>query len=386
MELSEFILANAPLLAAECGQFAGTLLPAADSLDVEALRNHTEQMLRKIAADMQRSGPAAQRGQDAERTNAEGEALSAAQVHGDQRAEEGFTVSQTVAEFRALRAIVLRRWLETRPSIEAAGFEELIRFNEGIDQALAEAIHRYSAAITLDRSQFLGVLSHEMRTPIATILSSAHALRLAADRQSTLPPAIERTQRAARSLVSVLDDLLDYVRCGVRGGMRLTPMAFSMDELCKEVASDMSDGYPDRAIEFESDGDLRGTWDEQRITQAVQNLVTNALKCGAPRTPVLVAVRESDEGAQVVVEVHNSGPPIPPRTLESLFKPLVRGSEDDESGISLGLGLYIVREIAGAHGGRVEAESTDAGTVFRLVVPKAADGIRTSGFGNLGKN
>ena len=388
MGLSDFISANAPLIASECEVFARSLLPAADSLDSEALRDHAEGMLRTIATEMRRAQTDEQQARKAigQAREVAGKPLTAAEEHGDERAAHGFTITQTVAEFRALRAATLRLWLQTSPSLAAEHVDELIRFNEGVDQALAESVVRFAKAASRDRRQFLGVLSHELRTPLGTIVTSTHAQSLAAQQQRVLPEATERTMRAALRMQSILDDLLDYVRSGVQGGMRLTPRAVAMDELCKNIIGDLLASHRGSAIELTSDGDVQGVWDEERIAQAVTNLIGNALKYGAPGTPVRVKVSEAADGQQVEVEVHNSGARISDQTLESLFEPLVRGAGPDPSGVSLGLGLYVVREIAVAHGGKVNARSSDSGTVFTVTLPKSGDGMQASGFGRLGMN
>jgi signal transduction histidine kinase len=388
MGLSDFIAANADRIATECEVFARSLLPAAEGLDSEALRDHAKEMLMAIAADMKcPQTPDQQEEKSRGLTQAlAGAALTAAQEHGDGRAAHGFTIIQTVAEFRALRAAALRLWLQTSPSLAVSHVDELIRFNEGVDQALAESVVRYAGAVARDRSQFLGVLSHELRTPLATILTSTRAQQVAAQHQRLLPEALDRTLRAGRHIQSILDDLLDYVRSGLRGGMRLTPSTFAMDQLCRNAIDNLLASHPGRRIDFSAHGDLEGVWDEDRIFQAMTNLIGNALKYGLPDLPVRVTASETDDGSSVVVEVHNGGPRIPPHTLESLFQPLVRGRGPDPSGVSLGLGLYVVREIAAAHGGHVGVESSDADTVFRLTLPRAGDGLRPSGFGHLGMN
>lgn len=388
MGLSDFIAANAARIATECEVFARSLLPAAEDLDSEALRDHATEMLMAIAADMKRPQTPEQQ-EEKSRGLAQalaGAPLTAAQQHGDGRAAHGFTIIQTVAEFRALRAAALRLWLQTSPSLAALHVDELIRFNEGVDQALAESVVRFAGAAARDRNQFLGVLSHELRTPLATILTSARTQQIAAQHQRLLPEALDRILRAGRHIQSILDDLLDYVRSGLRGGMRLTPSAFAMDRLCKNVIDNLLAGHPGRQIEFATSGDVEGVWDEDRIFQAMANLIGNALKYGLPDLPVRVTTSEAGDRSRVVIEVHNSGPKIPPHMLESLFQPLVRGRGPDPSGVSLGLGLYVVREIAAAHGGQVSVESSNADTVFRLTLPRDGEGIRPSGFGHLGMN
>lgn len=385
MSLSDFIAANAAAIARECEAFARSLLPAAESLDSVALRDHAEAMLIAIAADMKRPQTPEQQAEKSKGNtpNGPGAPLTAAEHHGMGRAREGFTFIQGIAEFRALRAATLRLWLQSSPSLALNHVEELIRFNEGVDQALAESVLRFAAAMARDRNQFLAVLSHELRTPLGTIAASTRMQLLLAQRQHLPIEALERTSRAAGHMQSILDDLLDYVRAGERGGMRLTPRAAAMDRICEQVIADLLASHPSHRIEFTASGDLQGFWDEHRIAQAVSNLIGNAIKYSEATEPVAVKVSEIAERDAVVVEVRNSSAPIPPETLKSLFQPLVRRGPDP-SGVSLGLGLYVVREVARAHGGDVDAESTEAATVFRMTLPKTAGHVQASGFGHLG--
>jgi signal transduction histidine kinase len=117
-------------------------------------------------------------------------------------------------------------------------------------------------------------------------------------------------------------------------------------------------------IKLEKAGDLSGSWDPNRLAQAISNLVRNAVTHGEGE--VLVRVREA--GQQVELQVHNAGEPIPPDRLPLIFQPFERGNNE---GRGLGLGLYIVRAIATAHGGTVDAASSpNEGTTFRLSLPR----------------
>jgi hypothetical protein len=138
-----------------------------------------------------------------------------AELHGELRAAAGFDVNQTAAEYRALRASVIRLWMESAPTLGREEVVELTRFNEAMDEALAASILHFAAEAARMRNVFLGVLSHELRTPLSTIMASAQSLLLSAKQGDTLPKAAERTLRGARRIQSLLDDLLDYVRSGL---------------------------------------------------------------------------------------------------------------------------------------------------------------------------
>lgn len=382
--LADFISSNTALIVDECEAFARTLGPAAEDMDREALRDHIDQILVAIAADMKQPQTERERSEKSKGhapTQAD-TADPAAETHGALRAASGFDVTQTAAEYRALRASVIRLWLGTAPTLGPEQVEELTRFNEAMDQALAETLLQFATAAEASRNLFLGVLSHELRTPLGTIVGSAEMLLHVANQHPDLRDASNRILRGGRRIKSILDDLLDYVHSGKGGSMRVNPADARMDELCTRVAREVEAAYPGSRIELAQEGDMQGCWDEHRVAQAVSNLMSNAIKYGAADTPVSVALDGNAPG-EVVVAVHNRGRQIPPETLESLFQPLVRGHAEDPTGTSLGLGLFIVREIAIAHGGEVEVASSDQGTTFRVRLPRSGDAAHGSAIGQM---
>lgn len=384
--LSDFITKNNSAIVDECEAFARTLGPAAEDMDREALRDHISGILDAIAADMKSAQTDLEQSEKS-KGHGPGKADAtdiAAETHGALRAASGFNVNQTASEYRALRATVVRLWLDTGPSLGPTQVEELIRFNEAMDQALAETLIEFATAAAKGRNLFLGVLSHELRTPLGTILGSAQALERVAADQPGVAEVTGRILRGGRRIQSLLDDLLDYVRSGSKGGVRVTPATMQMDQLCERLAREVESAFPGSRIELRQEGAMAGHWDEQRVAQAVSNLMSNAIKYGAADSPVRVNLATGPSG-DMVVEVHNEGPRIPAETLESLFQPLVRAAGADDSGVSLGLGLFIVREIALAHGGAVDVESSHAaGTVFRLRLPRSHGATKPSAFGRLG--
>jgi signal transduction histidine kinase len=146
-------------------------------------------------------------------------------------------------------------------------------------------------------------------------------------------------------------------------------------DACREVVSEVEALHPDRTIEFQRDGELTGNWDGVRIAQMVANLVANAAQHGDPGAPIRVSIR--DEGDAIAIQVHNHGASIPPQTRQTLFEPLKQtprsGTDRHKGSSGLGLGLYIAKEIALAHGGSIEIESTvQEGTSFVVRLPKRA--------------
>jgi PAS domain S-box-containing protein len=223
------------------------------------------------------------------------------------------------------------------------------------------------------RERFIGVLGHDLGNPLAAIRLSAAAL-LARD---TLTPdvrrAMQRIDSSAERMARLVRQLLDFTRARMAGGIPLRPRDIALEEVCRRIIGELELAFPDRDIHLDVRGETRGFWDEERMAQALSNLVANALQYSPPGTPVTVRL-EGVESLQRV-EVHNAGPPIPEGLRAHLFEPFHQsaGSASRSSPrIGLGLGLYIVAQIVQAHGGRIDVSSTpEAGTSFVFLLPRA---------------
>ena len=293
---------------------------------------------------------------------------TAAQTHAVLRAVSGFDINQLVAEYRALRATVLRLWIDTM-SLEALDMEDVIRFNEAIDQAVAESVGHFHAYVERGRNLLLGMLGHDMRSPLNTIvLTASHLAALNAGEQ--VSQAAARLIRSGTSMQALLDDLVDFNRTKLGLGLEVTPSDIDLASVVADEVEQLRGAHPRQRIELEATGDTRGRWDGARLQQLLRNLVSNAIKYGSSNTPVRVTLRGEED--DVRLEVTNSGPPIDPSVLRQMFDPLKRGSAPSDGHYSrggLGLGLFIVREIATAHGGAVEVRS-DGETTLTLRLPR----------------
>jgi len=245
----------------------------------------------------------------------------------------------------------------------------VIRFNEAIDQAVAESVGHFHAHVERGRNLLLGMLGHDMRSPLNTIVMTAASLAtLNAGEQVSLAAA--RLIRSGTSMRALLDDLVDFNRTNLGLGLRVAASDIDLASVVADEVEQLRGAHPSQQIELVATGDTRGRWDGSRLQQLLRNLVSNAIKYGTPNTPVRVALR--GEEADVRLEVTNSGPPIDPSALNGIFDPLTRGSGPTDSHYGrdgLGLGLFIVREIAKAHGGAVEARS-DGETTLALRLPR----------------
>jgi signal transduction histidine kinase len=230
---------------------------------------------------------------------------------------------------------------------------------EARERAAAERIARFSEF-------FIGVLSHDLRNPLATIRTSTEMLR---ERHPDAAPATERIVRNTELMGRMIEQLLDFTRIRVGGGIPIQRSTTDVAALATQMVADVTAGAAGR-VDVEARGNSTGAFDTDRIWQAISNLVLNALEYGEPEDRVRVIV-DGQDPQKVVIQVSNPGA-IPEELLpDLLFDPYqshqVRARER-KSG--LGLGLYIVREIVAAHGGYI-AVTSNAGTVtFTMTLPR----------------
>jgi signal transduction histidine kinase len=359
-----------PILA-QWEAFAATLLPAAANMEALGLRDHAEQILHAVAKDLRTSQT---REAQWEKSMGRGPARidateTAAQTHALLRARAGFSINQLAAEYRALRAGVLRLWMDDCAP-EAPDLDDVIRFNEAIDQALAESVGFFSIQAEQNRNLLLGMLGHDMRNPLQAIQVTASYLA-ALNAGERVSGAATRLIRSGARMQALLDDLTDFNRTNLGMGISVTPTNVNLANVLSDELDELRAIHPARQISLQVSGDSQGVWDGQRLQQLLGNLVTNAIKYGAQDTPVRVVV--SGEAAQVRIEVRNCGATIEPATLACIFDPMTRGrvrqNHDDSQG-SLGLGLYIASEIAKAHHGTVEVRSDETETSFTVLLPR----------------
>jgi signal transduction histidine kinase len=374
MRLADFILRDMEAILARWEAFAATLLPAARKMNSLALRDHAQPLLEAVAADLSTlqtreaqlhtsMGPAS-RPTDAPQT--------AAQTHAILRAQGGFNINQLVAEYRALRASVLGLWMDDcRPEVPDP--HDILRFNEVMDQALAESVGSFSEQVEQARNLFLGMLGHDMRSPLQTIQATAlYLARLNAG--DSVSDAASRLIRTGARMQALLDDLCDFSRTRLGVGIDITPARVDLAEIFADELDQLRAVHPGRRLVLEaSGGGFQGIWDGPRLQQLLGNLVLNAIKYGAPDTPVRVVLTGDETDVQF--EVRNAGPTVEPATLQRIFDPLERGPDAPERHDgSLGLGLFIARAIAAAHGGTIDAHSAGPETVFTVRLPRQQEG------------
>ena len=376
MQFSAFILDNLDAIVDEWEAFARTLVPAANSMSDLALRNHSREILLAIVEDMQTSQTEAERSvksRQATPTSAASQTIAAA--HGALRHAASFDLAQVLSEFRALRSSVLALWRrsETR-SGKAAAIEEIARFNEAIDQALGESVERYSRDVAASRDMFLAVLGHDLRSPLQAIELASHVLSAPALADETRHQAALRVRRASKVMGRLITDLLVFTRSRLGRGIPIDRSDYDLGQLCEEALDAARASYPKHEFEQHLSGDLQIRVDVSRLQQVLSNLLDNAVQHGGAGTPVRLSADGQAEG--VVLTITNYGDPIPLDDLKPIFEPLVQGRSstsdpNPRSKTSLGLGLFIVREIVLGHHGTIDVQSSaETGTAFTIRLPR----------------
>jgi signal transduction histidine kinase len=377
MRLSDFILGNREAILAEWEAFARTCVPASTSMDITALRDHASEMLTVIAADL---NTPQNRSEQLEKSvgNApagDTDVATAAEEHGADRAQSGYTVEQMVSEYRALRASVIRLWTKAQGELTAADIHDLTRFNEAIDQSLAESVSRFTQDLGHSKEMFLAILGHDLRNPLGAVRMSAEFMLESNELKEPALTLVTRIARSSDRMIHLVGDLLDFTRSRLGGGIPIVREEMSVGKVVHDVIDEISAAHPDRKVAVDTRGEQRGHWDAARLSQALTNLIGNALEHGAASTPVTIDIRGDDR--EIAIAIHNGGAAIPPDKLNGIFNPMKsRGATSQAtagggpSG-NLGLGLYIAERIVNAHAGRIDVESSEAkGTTFTIHLPR----------------
>lgn len=219
--------------------------------------------------------------------------------------------------------------------------------------------------------QLLGIVSHDLRNPISSILLGASVLLRKGDAldDGTLRIAA-RIQSSGERAQRLIRDLLDFTQARLGGGIPIQRAPMDLAQVVRQAIEEVETGHPDRSVRLDARGNFHGEWDADRLSQVAVNLLVNALKYSPPETAVQVRLQE--HGSTISFSVHNEGTPIPEESLGTLFLPMRRAtSAGDKSGRSIGLGLFIVKQIVQAHRGEVQVHSDSAaGTTFRVILPR----------------
>jgi signal transduction histidine kinase len=215
------------------------------------------------------------------------------------------------------------------------------------------------------REQFIAVLGHDLRNPLASIAAGARMLTKE-DQKEAASEILGLMQKSVARMSALIDNVLDFARGRLGSGIALKRSPQSLEPVLNQVIAELRAGSPGRKIETTFDLTRAVDCDGGRIAQLFSNLLGNAVTHGAAERPI--HVRATTQDGKLELSVANAGEPIPSEAMERLFQPFYRLAEQG-SQQGLGLGLYIASEIARAHGGRIDVTSSPAETRFTFRMP-----------------
>ena len=283
-----------------------------------------------------------------------------------QRLGYGVGLETLTREYSKLRMVLTRLLLDM--SVNAASRESIVRMHEGMDRAIINATHAYAQRREEVRDRFITILGHDLRDPLSTVIISANTLAANPGLKSEQRMAASRMARAGNRMQRMINDVLDFARGHLGTGIPAHPAPSDMADIVRAATDEAVGANPQRTITCNLIGDLRGAFDRDRVHQAITNLIGNAVK----HTDDGIEIRayERADHSAVITEVTSHGPPIPEDIQRRLFDPF---ASFDRSGPKrgLGLGLYIVEQIALAHGGSCSVHSDERGNVFTVTWPRA---------------
>jgi signal transduction histidine kinase len=261
--------------------------------------------------------------------------------------------------------------------------EQEVELASAIAHHLASVTARFAAFSKLEETiryndLFAGILAHDLRNPLGAMMTAAQIvlMRKEGEGDRNAKP-VSRIISSGQRMLRMIDQLLDVTRARAGGGISVEPRHSNLTDLCSQAIDEIELAFPQWTITRESHGDLGGVWDPDRLLQIISNLLSNAGQHGRPEGTVAVKLDGRDEQT-VTLEVHNGGA-IPESLLPMLFDPFRGSRQRPDASRGLGLGLYIVKEIANAHGGSIDVSSSDTeGTTFVLSLPRRTS--RSLGF------
>ena len=321
------------------------------ALDNPALCDHLPELLEALALWVDGDAAAAKPGFDA-----------LADGHAVQRLGYGIDLTTLTREYALLRSVLIRSCLAS--AIDESTHEALARLNEGLDEAILGAVRRYMRGRDQLRDRFIGILAHDLRNPLNTIsVAAGHVLMASEGVDSRLHEIGGMIARSTDRMSRMINDIIELAREHLGGGIPLELEPGDLGDICREAVGELVAGHPNRNVTISCTGDLTGFWDTDRVLQAISNVVGNALQHG--EDPIRVTVSEHPDRHSIETVVTNAGRRPTPEELATIFDPL-HGRRGPGSG--LGLGLFIVRAVARAHGATCEVGAADDSTGFRFTI------------------
>ena len=372
LRLADFIISELEPILQEWENFARTLTPAALVMTNKELRDHAETMLKGIADDLR--APQS-REQQIEKSHGLERREKDDAEHGIDRLNSNFTVEQLVSEYRALRSSVLRLWGEVHSGASTTDIEDIIRFNEAIDQLLAASVFSFAEAKRKaderekNRIEFLAMLAHELRNPLSPITTASAILKRAKGDEKIIAYATDVIARQVTHMTGLIDDLLDVSRV-TRGLIEVQPSLVDIRQAIDEAVEQVTRQIQARRHQLDVAGPQYPTTvqaDKKRLVQIVTNLLTNAAKYTPEggKLQLEVAVHEG----QVVIRVEDNGVGMSPEFIPHAFELFAQADRTlDRSAGGLGLGLALVKNLVELHGGQVACSSAGLGKGSQFIV------------------
>lgn len=238
------------------------------------------------------------------------------------------------------------------------------------DQAAVALERARLGEIAVFREQLMGVVGHDLRNPLNTIQMAAYVLLQREGLGEIETELVRKITRSTSQAERLIEQLLDLTRSRLGGGIPIDPSRFDMNDVCRQVVGETELTHPDRPMQVDVRGDLKGVWDRDRMYQLLANLLRNAVQHGEPKSAIVVRIEGGED--EVVIDIFNRGEPIPPAALPYIFDAFRRGRDEPRFQThGLGLGLFIAQEIARSHGGLITATSSESeGTTFRVRLPR----------------
>jgi len=256
-------------------------------------------------------------------------------------------------------------WTDTRAYPTTEGLA--VFFRDVTEEQKAQAALRRQTEF---EQQLVGIVSHDLRNPLSAIHLATTVLQRREHPDERTKKSLARIASSSERATRLVRDLLDFTQARLGGGIRVLRAPLDLAELLRISADDLRASFPAATFLVRIIGDARGAWDADRLGQIIGNLGSNAAKYGAPAAPITLSVLAEAADA-VTLSVHNIGSFIASEERERLFEPMQRGAATkSDSDRSIGLGLFIVRQIALAHGGNVSVDSDAQGTAFLVRLPR----------------
>jgi signal transduction histidine kinase len=335
-------------------------LPAASDLSRPALRDHMPELVERLADAIAQG----------DETATPLDNVPAAHAVG--RIEAGYDLRQVIAEYRVLRDVICQKYTEHVEGAESFHdrMTQIRVLNEALDYAIANAVDYFALERDRSREMLISILGHDLRTPLSAIAMAAQLLLRGGEHLEARDLKVAaRIANSADRMARMISDLLDFTRGRMGSGLPITRKVLNLQPLVMEAVQEIANAHPDRDIRCstgEPTVDFEGEWDGDRIVQAISNLVGNAIQHG--HDPIVV--QTTDSGAVIEIEVRNRGM-VPEELHPTLFDAFVTRAAHQARRSGLGLGLFIVREIAKAHGGEVRMDCSEEETSFMLLLPRS---------------